>query len=158
MTIRGLYNKIAAIDTDAIALQCIDETTEEIRQYQLKQLLDGKNSTGSDMTTYMSDPYFKTPEAAAKYSRWKDEISPKSNRKSGVKNYFINGYFHDSIKVIRSGDKVVTASAVPLGQKIVAKEPYIFGLSPQSKSEFIPLVLRPRFNQKLAALIGLKFR
>jgi len=158
MTIRGLYNKVAAIDTDAIAFESIDETTSEIRDYQLKQLLDGKNSTGSDMTSYLTDPYFRTPEAAAKYSKWKDEISPKSNRKSGVKNYFINGYFYNSIEVKRAGDRIVTASAVPLGQKIEAKEPYIFGLSPQSKSEFIPLVLRPRFNAKLSALLGLKIK
>lgn len=156
MTIRGLYNKVAALDTEFIAFEAIDETTNEILNYQLKQLIDGKNSTGGDMTTYMSDPFFRTPEAAAKYSKWKDQISPKSNRKSGVKNYFINGYFYGSIKVQRVGDKVVTASTVPLGQKIEAKEPYIMGLSPQSKSEYIPLVLRPRFNGKIARALGLK--
>src|ERR1044072_4341163 len=108
MTIRQLYNKVEALDTDAIALESIDETTDEIRNYKITQLLDGKNSTGGDMTTYMSDPFFRTPEAAAKYSRWKDEISPKSNRKSGVKNYFINGYFYDSIQVKRIGDRKST--------------------------------------------------
>lgn len=158
MTIRGLYNKIAAIDIDQIAIDSVTETAAEIRHFQLKQLLDGKNNTGSDLSSYLTDPFFKTPEAARAYSRWKDEISPKTARKSGIKNYYINGYFHNSIIVKVVGDKVVTESNTDIGRDIEAKEPGLYGMSPQSRSEYIPKVLRPRFISKMALATGLKFK
>ena len=158
MTIRGLYDRIAAIDTDQIAIEAIEETTAEIRHFQLKQLLDGKNNTGGDMSSYLNDPFFKTPQAAQAYSRWKDEISPKTNRRSGIKNYYINGYYHNSIVVKVVGDKVVTESNNEIGKDIEQKEPGIYGLSPQSRTEYIPKVLRPRFVFKMAQATGLKFK
>ena len=158
MTIRGLYDKIAAIDTDQIAIDSVEETTAEIRHFQLKQLLDGESSTGNDLSSYLNDPFFKTPQAAQAYSRWKDEISPKTARKSGIKNYYINGYYHNSIVVKVVGNKVVTESNTDIGQDIERKEPGIYGLSPQSRSEYIPKVLRPRFVSKMALATGLKFK
>lgn len=156
MTIRALYNKMVALDAEAIAVEAVSETVDEIRHYTLKQLLDGKNSKGGDLSSYLTDPYFRTPEAAQAYSRWKDQISPKSNRKSGIKNYYINGYYHKSIRVRMVGNKIVTESNTSIGKDIEAKERDIYGLNSQSKSEYIPKVLRPRFNQKMLKALGLQ--
>lgn len=145
------------MDTDKMAVEAVTESIDEIRTYNLKQLLDGKTNKGADITpSYFNDPFFKTPAAAAAYSRWKDQISPPSNRKSGVPNYYINGYTHRSLKVVIEGDKIVSEFKTPYGKQIEAKSPDLFGLSPQSRAEFIPLVLRPRFMSKVQILLGLK--
>jgi hypothetical protein len=158
MTIKGLKNRIISVDTDKIAVESVTETTEEIRKYNLKQMLDGKTSSGVDITpTYLTDPFFKTPEAALRYSKWKDELSPASNRKSGVPNFYINGFYHNSVEVKVEGEKIVTKSNTLIGKKIEAKQPELYGLSPESRSVFIPFVLRPRFNAKMRLATGLKF-
>jgi hypothetical protein len=160
MTPKALYNKVVALDTSTIAIESVAETVEEIRNYNLLQLLDGKTNTGADITpTYFSDPFFKTPQAALLYSKWKDEISPPSNRRSGVPNLFINGYYHSTRKVRVEGDKIVYGSSDnKLGAEIDVKYKNIDGLSPQSRSVYIPKVLRPRFNMKMQAALGLTFR
>src|SRR5687767_5255993 len=100
MTIRGLYNRLSTVDTDKIAQETIEGTEEEIRQYNLQQLLDGKTNQGIDISpTYLEDPFFKTREQAQAYSDWKDRISPRSNRRSGVPNLYINGYYHSTREV-----------------------------------------------------------
>lgn len=158
MTIKALYRRVTTIDTDLISEQSIDETIDEIRRFNLLQLLDGKTNTGADITpSYFQDPFFKTPLAAMKYSKWKDEISPPSNRKTGTPNFYINGFYHGTIQVRRQGDVIVTGSNTPIGKSIEARQPKLYGLSPASRKEYIPLVLMPRFKMKMKQAIGIKF-
>jgi hypothetical protein len=158
MTIRGLYNKIAALDTNAIAIESITESVDEIRRYNLQQMLDGKTNKGLDITpSYFNDPFFKTPEAARAYSAWKDKISPPSNRKPGTPNYYINGYFHSTVKVEVVGEVLKIGSAATIGKLIEAKQPDLMGLSPENKKLLIEHVILPRFKMKIERLTGLKF-
>src|SRR5687768_15227200 len=106
-TIRGLYNRLMTVDHDEIARKSIEGTEEEIREYNLQQLLDGKTNEGIDISpTYFEDPFFDTYEQAKAYSDWKDRISPMSKRRPGVPNLYINGFYHSTIKVEVQGDKI----------------------------------------------------
>jgi hypothetical protein len=150
MTIRGLLNKYKQLDTEALTQTSIEESADEILKYQLQQLLDGKTNTGEDISpTYFNDPFFKTPEAARAYSEWKDKISPPSNRKRGVPNLYINGYYHSTIKVEIQGDKINIRSSFSEAPEIEAHYKNLYGLSPASKALYIAKVLRPKFLQKL---------
>lgn len=154
MTVHELYNKVTSINTDKICLESVDEVINEIRSYNLQQLLDGESNTGAYLTPkYQDDPFFKTREAAEAYSRWKDRISPPSTRPSGVPNYYINGYFHQSIKVERNGDYIVTSSEWTTGKNILQQHPEIAGLNPYFKTLLVDHVLRPTFNLKMTAAL-----
>jgi hypothetical protein len=158
-TIRGLYNRLLTVDTDKIAMETIEGTEEEIRQYNLQQLLDGKTNQGTDISpTYLEDPFFKTQEQAQAYSDWKDRISPPSNRRKGVPNLYINGYYHASRKVQVIGDSIVYGSDWIEGQAIEQKFKNIDGLNPESRKKFIPFVLRPVFNHLIQQATGLKIK
>lgn len=148
-----------AIDHDVIARETMEGTEEEIRQYNLQQLLDGKTNEGIDISpTYFEDPYFKTPEQAAAYSEWKDRISPPSNRRKGVPNLYINGYYHGTRKVTIQGDKIIYNSNWSEAPEIEQKYKNIDGLNPESRKKFIPFVLRPVFNHLIQQATGLKFK
>lgn len=157
MTVRGLYNKLIAIDHDEIARKTIEGTEVEIKEYNLQQLLDGKTNEGIDISpTYLEDPFFKTQEQAQAYSDWKDRISPRSNRRPGVPNLYINGYYHSTIKVQVEGDKISYNSTYGEATDIESTFKNIYGLSPESKKKFVPFVLRPMFNFLIQQATGLK--
>jgi hypothetical protein len=160
MTIRGLYNRLQNIDTDKIAAETMEGTEEEIRQYNLQQLLDGKTNEGLDISPgYLEDPFFKTREQAQAYSDWKDRISPPSKRRSGVPNLYINGYYHSTRTVQIVGDKIVYRSSFgEIFTDIDEKYKNLDGLNPESRAKFIPFVLRPVFNHLIQEATGLKMK
>jgi hypothetical protein len=160
MTILGLYNRLQSVDADKIALETIEGTEEEIRQYNLQQLLDGKTNEGLDISpTYLEDPFFKTREQAQAYSDWKDKISPRSNRRKGVPNLYINGYYHSTREVIIVGDKIVYRSAYgEIFTDIEEKFKNLNGLNRDSRAKYIPFVLRPAFKHLIEAATGLKMK
>jgi hypothetical protein len=159
MTIRGLYNRIQKVDTDNIAEESLERCGDELITYELDQLLDGKTSTGEDITpSYLNDPYFKSKEAAQRYSDWKDKISPTSNRKKGTPNLYINGYYHNTIRVEVTDGKVIWSSSFPDASEIEIKFKKIYGLNEESRQEFIPLILRPIFKKNIEAATGLAMK
>lgn len=159
MTIRGLYNKLQSVDTDKIAQETMEGTEEEIRQYNIQQLLDGKTNEGLDISPgYMEDPFFKTPEQAKAYSDWKDRISPPGKRRSGVPNLYINGYYHSTRTVQIEGDKIVYRSTYGEVHDFDQKYKNLDGLNADSRAKFIPFVLRPVFKHLIEEATGLKMK
>jgi hypothetical protein len=148
------------MDVDKIARETMEGTEEEIRQYNLQQLLDGKTNDGSDIhPTYLEDPFFKTQAEAQAYSNWKDKISPPSNRREGVPNLYINGYYHSTRQVIIEGDTIKYRSSFgEIFTDIDEKYKNLDGLNPESRSKFIPFVLRPVFNHLIEEATGLKMK
>lgn len=132
-----------------LAVQALQESDERILSLNRQQLFDGKTSQGEDLfPTYFDDPYFKTKEAAERYSNWKDKITPNPNRKKGVPNLFIIGTFHNSIEVDVS-NKGLSFSASFLGDKIVRKYGgEVFGLSKDRRIE-LNRTTQPLFMSKI---------
>lgn len=158
-TIRGLYNRLLEVDHNKIAQETIEGTEEEFTHYNLEQLLDGKTNEGIDISpTYLEDPYFDSLKEAQAYSDWKDRISPPSNRRKGVPNLYINGYYHSTVKVRIQGDKITFNSDFYGADDIETTFKNIYGLNPDSRRKYIPFVLRPAFNHLIEAATGLKFK
>jgi len=137
----------------------MEGTEEEIKHYNTLQLLDGKTNLGTDISpTYLEDPFFKTPAQAQAYSDWKDRISPASNRRKGVPNLYINGYYHSTRKVQIIGDKIVYSSSYSEAPDIEHTFKNIDGLSPESRQKFVPFVLMPVFKHLIEQATGLKMK
>jgi hypothetical protein len=144
-TIISLYQKV--------------QTLEAQTDHNREQLLAGKTRDGRDLSpTYQEDPFFKSPEAAQRYSDWKDRITPNANRKPGVPNLFINGRLHNAFEVKIQGQNVFYSANVPYGGKVEEKfSDKIYGLGGVYKMEYLNESLGPVFRSSITSIIGLKF-
>ncbi len=160
MTILALYNRFSQLNTDKVIEESVADTKDQILRLNKEQLLAGKTRTGADITpSYLDDPYFKTREAAQKYSEWKDRITPNPFRKSGTPNLYINGFYHNSIRVDVVGQSIQYSTNVGIGSKIEGKYgENLYGLSGNFKSEYLGVYLGPLLLQKIQSLTGLNFQ
>lgn len=140
-------------------ISSLEQTKDALLDLNRDQLYDGKTRDGRDLSpTYQEDPYFKTAEAAQRYSDWKDKITPNPNRKSGVPNLFINGYLHNSMAVKISGQNVFYSASAPFGNEVEQKfTDKIYGLGGVYKEEYLKQDLGPVFRSSITSIIGLKF-
>jgi hypothetical protein len=159
MTIKGLYDRVKQLDTDQIIEESMASTKDALLELNKDQLFEGKLSTGADITpSYLDDPYFKTREAAQRYSDWKDRITPHSNRKKGTPNLFINGYLHNSFTVEVTGSGINFNTSASFGNKVVGKYgDNIWGLNATFKAEYLSEFVSPLIKEKITSVTGLKF-
>lgn len=117
----------------------IDNTKEQILIKNKQQLMEGIKGDGSEITpSYLNDPYFKTKEAAQRYSNWKDKITPNSKRKSGTPNLYINGFYHNTIEINVRGEKIITENKTTIGKKIEQKYgDTLYGLNETNNQAYI---------------------
>jgi hypothetical protein len=136
----------------------IDDTKEEIVKKNRQQLLDGIKSDGTEITpSYLNDPYFKTKEAAQRYSNWKDKITPSNKRKSGTPNLYINGFYHNSIKLDVKGEIFKIQSTASIGNDIERKYgENVYGLTTESTKAYISETFYPLFKQYIENTTQLK--
>jgi hypothetical protein len=118
-----------------IVEKSFDETKEEYLSLNKEQLLEGKTNKGENMPSYFDDVYFKTKEAAKKYSDWKDRITPNPKRQKGISNLYINGMFHNSID-ISVRNKALLLRSTMNAEDIEAKNPDIYGLNGEKLGEY----------------------
>jgi len=159
MTIKGLYRKLQAVDTDKIITEVVTENIELLGEINLSQLYAGKTRLGLDLSpTYQEDPYFDDKgglPAAQAYSDWKDKITPSNERKPGVPNLIINGFYYSSRKVIVTGKRIVYDSDYLDLTNKYGKE--IDGLGGKYKEEFLQTV-GPGIKERITSATGLKFK
>lgn len=117
----------------------IENTKEQILIKNKQQLMEGIKEDGSEITpSYLNDPYFKTKEAAQRYSNWKDKITPNNKRKPGTPNLYINGFYYNTIKINVRGEKIIIESKESIGEKIEKKYgDAIYGLNEENKQSYI---------------------
>lgn len=143
-TIKGLYRKAKKLDIDKSIKSALEKTKDDLLSLNKLQLLEGKTRLDTDITpSYFDDPYFKSPESAARYSAWKDRITPNPRRKKGTPNLFIIGTYHSSLDIIFRGDTISFPSSFRGAEDIRRKFREIFGLGGRFKIEFINEKLRP---------------
>jgi hypothetical protein len=157
-TIKNLIRNFQALNTDIICEQSVDATKEALLDENKVQLFDGKLKTGNDLSpTYLEDPYFKTPEAAQRFSDWKDRITPNSNRRRGVPNLFIDGTFYGTWSITVDGNIIRRTSTFHSADAILSVfTPDIFGLGGLYKSYYLNESLRPTFKKFMEGATGLK--
>ncbi len=144
------------MDTNKAIDTAFDLSTDALVEYNKRQLLEGKTNEGIDIApTYLNDPYFKSKEAAQRYSDWKDRITPNPKRKSGVPNLYIVGAYHNSINLKRSGNSLRFNSSFPGAASIAQKFEHIYGLGGEIKREFNGQVLRPNIMVEIRKQVKL---
>lgn len=154
-----ILETIQQLNIVSIAGATIAESKELILAKNRQQLMEGRLSTGKDITpSYLDDPYFKSREAAQRYSDWKDEITPNPKRKKGTPNYFITGPYHRSIDLKVTGEDFEFHSSFKAAQSIEKKVgDDIYGLTDESKEDVIAESLEANWQKKVEAVTGLKF-
>lgn len=157
-TINNLLTAVEKIDIGQTCSASVDTTKNDYLQKNRDQLFDGKTKSGADLSpSYLDDPYFKSPEAAQRYSDWKDRITPNDKRKKGVPNLFINGTFYRSLLVQVQGEEIKTESTFSESSDIVSKfSGDIYGLGGSYKSEYIVENLAPVVSKQLVTQLNEK--
>lgn len=121
-----------------IVVDSIDLTTDDIISLNQQQLYSGRLADGSPVSPgYLDDPYFKSREAAQRYSDWKDQITPDEQRTPGVPNLFINGRFYQSWSIRASATKINFESSDPDAMNIEEKfSEKIYGLDDENMDTY----------------------
>jgi len=160
-TMHSLYRKVKDLDTDKIITDVVTENVGVLGEINLSQLYAGKTRLGIDLSpTYQEDPYFDDKggiAAAQAYSDWKDEITPSSERRPGVPNLIINGFYYASRKVIVNASKIIYTSDYIEDDLREKYGDEINGLGGKYKEEFLD-TLRPGLHAQISELTGLKFK
>lgn len=158
-TIHATYRKLQALDTGKIITETVTEFAPLLGEINLSQLYAGKTRLGTDLSpTYQEDPYFDTRgglPAAQAYSDWKDRITPSKERRPGVPNLVINGFYYASRKVVVTANKISYGSDyLDLTTKYGEE---IDGLGGKYKVEFLQ-TMNPAIKAAITAATGLKFK
>jgi hypothetical protein len=135
-------------ELNELVLDSAMELDKFIAELNREQLWNGETSNeGTISPKYSQDPYFKSPEAAARYAAWKSKITPSPKRDADTPNLYINGTYHKSIYTKREGNGITTDSNIPLGQKIQSKFKNIKGLNKGSITKLKPDLLEILINK-----------
>lgn len=159
LTISSLSERFKSLNTDKVIDESLNETKDELLKINNEQLYDGKTNKAENIfPTYLEDPFFKTKEAAQRYSDWKDRITPNPKREKGVPNLFINGMYHNSRRIELSDDRFIFTSGVQIGIDIERKFKNIDGLGGEYKKKYLDENLGPTVQKKISNFTGLSFK
>ncbi len=141
--LKKIANNIINIDSNKIIVSVLSKNGLEtfIADLNRGQLLEGFGSDDQSLMKYVDDPFFKSTKQALAYQKWKESISPSSSKPVGVMDFYINGYFHSTIKTDLKKDSFVLDSDASFADSIASKEPDAFGLSTDSKNVLIKIIL-----------------
>lgn len=144
---------------DGAVVDAIEDTAVDIIALNQQQLYAGRLADGSPVSpSYLDDPYFKSREAAQRYSDWKDEITPNEERPKGVPNLFINGFFYESWSITATAEKISFQSSDPNAADIEEKfSNRIYGLDDQNMGEYRRETFFPILKENIELQTGLTF-
>lgn len=154
-----LLETLQSVDIVQVASDSLSEFPEEMVMLNREQLMEGKLSTGLDITpSYFDDPFFKSREAAQRYSDWKDKITPNPKRKRGTPNLFITGPFHESLDLEVTRGEYLFTSSFHKAQDIFSKfSEDVAGLTEDSKEILKEEGLQETWQENVEKATGLKF-
>lgn len=139
-------DKFRKLDIWDIILDVLTKHKSEIVAMNLIQLDEGKNKDGDNITpNYLTDPFFKTEQAARNYANWKAKITPSSKRNYESPNFFITGeLIYNVLTAYRDGDSFVIEPQ-SIAKNFDVKYNGLYGLTGQHlailKDSILPEVL-----------------
>lgn len=132
MTLRDLLSNAKALQDglsrgDTVR-QVVSNHSKDIIDLQRYQLLQGKASDGADMRPYYTEDlkpngYFNSVESAKRYAAWKGTISypQQAERNANAPNLYINGKFHNELRVSFGAREMVIDGSSSYSRGIVDK-------------------------------------
>lgn len=162
-TIIGLQKKVQSLNLKYESKVIFTKDADKLADYNREQLYSGRFSDGELITpNYKTDPFFKGNHYRSYlYAKWKQEITPHSQRPFWTPNLFINGFFHSTIDVEVGDDTIHFFSrAGALGGEISGKydSDNVFGISPLNKAIYTREFFWPILKKEIELQTGLKFK
>ena len=153
-TIAQMIRNIQNLDFEAEAETAVSMYTKEIEALQKKQMMQGKNNKGELFSPRHSEnPWFKKEGAGLRYAAWKQRITPETP--FDVPNFYVNGYYHNSIFVSVSGRRVNIESNATFAPDIDAVfQNTALGLNQDSKVIVWESFVKPQMLLQVAPKIG----
>lgn len=120
------------------------------------QLYSGLDGEGNSLRpTYQEDPYFKSRDAAQRYSDWKDSLVQRTHnplftqRPKGTPNLIITGgWFYDTLVADAQPEGLVIRSDSPLISVLESKySDYLLRLSPLALEYYVTERLFTRLQE-----------
>jgi len=137
-----MNRRVQSMDFNVLASAIVANHTDELTELNRKQLMKGKSNTGDFLTPrHSQNPFFKTPQAALAYARWKQKITPETP--FDVPNLFIIGRYHSSISFKVEANKLVGDASAPFAANIEKTfKGTAIGLNPDARKEAYEEYLR----------------
>ncbi|MNE22160.1 hypothetical protein D3C80_1153500 [compost metagenome] len=162
-TIAALQRAVNRLDLKSEIKYIINEDVQMLADYNREQLYSGRFSDGELITpNYLTDPFFKGNRFRSyQYAKWKQEITPNSQRPFWTPNLFINGFYHSSIDAKVDENEIHFFSmAGSLNNEITSKYDSndLFGLTPMHKAIYTREFFWPKFKKEIELITGLKFK
>lgn len=150
----AMLARMKAISMAEIAGNIMEDNLDKLKALNLKQMMQGRNNKGELFTpTHTNNPFFKSPESAMAYARWKQRIWPETP--FNVANFKITGYYHESISFSRRADMISAESSASFADKIQSEfKDTTLGLNPDSKQEAWNDIIRSPMLHEMAGKIG----
>ncbi len=155
-TIAEMNRRIESISLQDIAGNIVDANIDQVRDMQIKQLMQGLNRDGMPLSPkYSEDPWFKKPGAGLRYAAWKKRLFPETP--FDTPNLIVVGVYHNSISVKRSGDSINWSAdasfAGSIDQKYADKA---LGMNKETKHEVWTDIVRSPMIQEISSITGMK--
>jgi hypothetical protein len=147
---------LALVDVTIIAGDILARNTDKVKDANINQLMQGLDRFGRPLSPKFSeDPYFKKPGAWQRYAAWKQRLFPETPY--DTPNLIIRGDYHDSIKVIRTGDNITFDASIHFAGDVSAKyQDKQLGLNQDSKVTIWNEVIQPAMVKQICNLTGAK--
>ena len=141
-TVGDFLKDLESINLEQLTADIIDSNKSEIAAIQRKQLMKGRGADGNILRPLISeDPFFKTPESAAAYARWKSKITPETP--FNVANLYIVGVYHRSIDLNATVKSIRFLASASFANSITAKyRDNALGLNKESRKDAYVKVIR----------------
>lgn len=149
-TIAAMSRLVQSLDFNVVAAQAIEPHTDKLAELNRKELMKGKGNDGKLLSPrHSQNPFFKTPQSALRYARWKQRITPETP--FDVPNLFIVGQYHGSISFQVEANRLTADASSPLAGKIEKTfRNTALGLNPDAKVEAYEGYLRNDFVKAVA--------
>jgi len=145
-----ILNNLKKLNPEEEGKRVISKNLSWFEKANRGQMLEGKTKDNTEITpSYLNDPFFKSPETAAKYARWKQNITPNPKRRFETPNLIINGYFHASVQAIAQSNGLKFDTIVSLGRKITRKFKNVLGLTNTNIALFNKEFIKPSIKQHI---------
>lgn len=156
LNLGDLIQALETFDPEKEVATIIEGHTDKLADLQRDQWMEGRGVDGEYIRPFYSEnPYFKSPEAAARYAKWKAKITPNPQRPEDVPNLYINGYLHDSLYAEVVGDTFKIDSDVSFSQDAFEVHKNALGLDEEKRLLFAENITLPEFKEVLKEKTGL---
>ncbi|HEX8358172.1 MAG TPA: hypothetical protein VF610_12195 [Segetibacter sp.] len=146
---------IRAFDWEIEAKGIVDRHTQDITELQTEQMRAGKDKNDNWIRPYYSEnPFFKSPESAMRYAKWKSHISPNKDKPFNVPDLFIIGTYHNSVRTEVSGDKFKIKGTASFAFSVESVHKDALGLNSESRHFFIEKFTIPEITKILKNKLG----